>query len=494
MNRQIISQPPKQSLVSSAGGLLQRKCDKFRKNESGLQRSATGSAPYTVPQTLLSPREQDASTLAFTEPRFSYDFSHIPVYPRLPANGQAKLAVSLPGDIYEQEADRVSEQMMAPSAEAVPHIQPISRESNEQSASASVDPALAGPGKPLEPAFRQGMEQRFGYDFSRVRVHSGAKAEQSAREVSARAYTVGSDIVFGSGLFAPGTRRGRRLIAHELTHVVQQNKGAVALQRQPQDIDTLSHDIKEMTEDLEKIKKQLSEGAEDLEIVRWRLALQGKKLPKAATPIANMQADVAFFAEGLIETSNILGPYLRGKLAKTSVNKNFKIYDFRSEFEKKHDELEPPGAPSIGKATPQTQTYGFYHRATDSIHLSPDANFGHALHEAVHKYSSIAIQSALGLFINEGVTQYFTDSVLAERSLGNSSNIYGPNLKCAKTVLGWINNDEKILARAYFRGDANPLLQEVMNRLGLRAAKDLFTLIRDRGGLGLCESIEQKGP
>ena len=66
------------------------------------------------------------------------------------------------------------------------------------------------------------MEQRFGHDFSRVRVHSGAAAEQSARDVNANAYTVGHDIVFGAGRFAPGTYEGRRLIAHELTHVLQQ--------------------------------------------------------------------------------------------------------------------------------------------------------------------------------------------------------------------------------------------------------------------------------
>jgi hypothetical protein len=67
------------------------------------------------------------------------------------------------------------------------------------------------------------MEQRFDYDFSRVRVHTGAAAEQSAQDVNAHAYTVGHNIVFGSGRFAPRTRGGQRLLAHELTHVVQQS-------------------------------------------------------------------------------------------------------------------------------------------------------------------------------------------------------------------------------------------------------------------------------
>ena len=90
-------------------------------------------------------------------------------------------------------------------------------------APASVDRVLASPGRPLEPALRQDMEQRFGHDFSRVRVHSDAAAEQSARDVNANAYTVGHNVVFGAGRFAPGTHEGRRLIAHELTHVVQQS-------------------------------------------------------------------------------------------------------------------------------------------------------------------------------------------------------------------------------------------------------------------------------
>ncbi len=77
------------------------------------------------------------------------------------------------------------------------------------------------------------MERRFGHDFSRVRVHTDAAAEQSARDVNAHAYTVGTDIVFGAGRYAPGSGEGRRLLAHELTHVVQQSGGAAAVQRQP---------------------------------------------------------------------------------------------------------------------------------------------------------------------------------------------------------------------------------------------------------------------
>ena len=85
-----------------------------------------------------------------------------------------------------------------------------------------VHDVLSSPGQPLDPATRSFMEPRFSHDFSGVRVHTDGRAAASAREVSANAYTVGPNIVFGAGQFAPGTHEGRRLIAHELTHVVQQ--------------------------------------------------------------------------------------------------------------------------------------------------------------------------------------------------------------------------------------------------------------------------------
>jgi hypothetical protein len=95
---------------------------------------------------------------------------------------------------------------------------------------------LRSPGRPLATATRTFMEAHFGYDFSRVRVHSDAAAEQSARDMNARAYTVGQNIAFGSGQFAPGTHEGQRLLAHELTHVVQQsNSAAIRVARQPMD-------------------------------------------------------------------------------------------------------------------------------------------------------------------------------------------------------------------------------------------------------------------
>ena len=87
---------------------------------------------------------------------------------------------------------------------------------------------LRSPGQPLDAATRTFMEPRFGHDFSGVRVHSNSQAADSARAVNALAYTVGQNVVFGRGQYAPDTPGGRRLLAHELTHVTQQASGVSA--------------------------------------------------------------------------------------------------------------------------------------------------------------------------------------------------------------------------------------------------------------------------
>ena len=142
---------------------------------------------------------------------------------------QRKLTIGASNDLLEQEADRVADQVMStPLNSAInrtlPKIQRFTGQTSDglNTAPPSVERVLASSGRPLEPALRQDMEQRFGHDFSQVRVHTGSTAEQSAREVNARAYTVGYNVVFSAGQFVPETHDGQRLIAHELTHVVQQ--------------------------------------------------------------------------------------------------------------------------------------------------------------------------------------------------------------------------------------------------------------------------------
>ena len=91
--------------------------------------------------------------------------------------------------------------------------------------------ALRGGGFPLPAASRAFFEPRFGHDFGRVRIHTGMEAGRMARAFRARAFALGSDVVFGSGQYQPATPAGRWLIAHELTHVLQQQEGEPCVAR-----------------------------------------------------------------------------------------------------------------------------------------------------------------------------------------------------------------------------------------------------------------------
>jgi hypothetical protein len=108
----------------------------------------------------------------------------------------------------------------------------------------SVRAALDAPGERLDAGSRSRFESAFGHDFSQVVLHRSAIGEQSAREVGAAAYTLGHHIVFGAGRYAPHSREGGRLLAHELTHVVQHDRGGASasiplLSRNPSDLDPL---------------------------------------------------------------------------------------------------------------------------------------------------------------------------------------------------------------------------------------------------------------
>jgi Domain of unknown function (DUF4157) len=162
----------------------------------------------------------------------------------LPLFLQPKLAISQPGDPYEQEADRVADQVMRMS---VPTVQRQCAACEEEEAvmvsrkaegtvageaPRSVHSTLRSAGQPLSASARAFFEPRFGQDLSHVRVHTDQEAQQSARAVNALAYTVGSHVVFGAERYAPATTDGQRLLAHELAHVVQQSHAGLALQRQ----------------------------------------------------------------------------------------------------------------------------------------------------------------------------------------------------------------------------------------------------------------------
>jgi|GEM_PF-2287551 len=166
----------------------------------------------------------------------------------LPHPLQAKLTINEPGDQYEQEADRVADQVMrmpdpaihlqrkcacgngsgATCSECASQLPSAQRSVATQAETAETAPGivnevLGSSGESLDPATRSFMESRFGRDFSEVRIHKDARANKSATTVNALAYTVGPHIVFGRNRYAPESNAGRHLLAHELTHVVQQS-------------------------------------------------------------------------------------------------------------------------------------------------------------------------------------------------------------------------------------------------------------------------------
>lgn len=156
---------------------------------------------------------------------------------------QPKLVVGAVDDPLEHQADRMADQVMQESpslsSEAAPHLGRASQPA--QSGPGEVDGRvvaseirdLSGGGSSLPEPSRAFFESRFGHDFGAVRIHSDARSARLARSVDARAFTLGRDIVFGAGEYSPRTGEGARLLAHELTHVVQQQGSPAILQRQP---------------------------------------------------------------------------------------------------------------------------------------------------------------------------------------------------------------------------------------------------------------------
>ena len=183
---------------------------------------------------------------------------------------QAKLKIGAPNDRFEKEAERVADQVMhmpysrpdmksSPSSFNGPKVvqrkcatcagggicanceEELRRQPTEEEDGPCADPksgripilsphfkaqidSLRAGGQSLDPATRAFMETRFGHDFGHVHVHDDSHAAASAQAVNAHAYTVGNHIVFNTGAYAPSTLNGRQLLAHELTHVIQQGE------------------------------------------------------------------------------------------------------------------------------------------------------------------------------------------------------------------------------------------------------------------------------
>ncbi|MEH2088195.1 eCIS core domain-containing protein [Nostoc sp.] len=215
-----------------------------------LQRAAVRSVSDAGVQSTEDKEAQPSNNSALSK-----DFSRVPISTTKSQQIMTKLMIGAVGDKYEQEADRVAAQVVqrinAPPVQSG-EDETVQRETMEtkdnqarmmrspilQSKSsdggmaatldleASINRARGG-GQTLTDNIREAMEQAFGADFSGVKVHTDTQADQLNQSIQAKAFTTGQDVFFRQGAYEPGSRGGQELIAHELTHVVQQNGGAV---------------------------------------------------------------------------------------------------------------------------------------------------------------------------------------------------------------------------------------------------------------------------
>ncbi len=203
------------------------------------------------------------------QPLFAYSIANIPIHPKLSRQErlpiQRKLSVGSVHDPLESEANSIASNVMsmdsAPAASSYAKSEPLlrrkckcsgndkcdecgkqepplQRKAANSITSVEVPPIvheeLRSPGHPLDSHALAFFEPRFQASLGRVRLHTGPRAAESADVVHAHAFTVGNHIVFNSGCYAPATTEGKHLLAHELTHVLQQTTGPRALRRQPQ--------------------------------------------------------------------------------------------------------------------------------------------------------------------------------------------------------------------------------------------------------------------
>ncbi len=259
--------PPAFSL--SQPGVLQRKCDcggvagLTGQCEECNSKQLSGQRGMTPPALPNNPPDDRATGQIQRSPLAGYSFGKLAIEPKERFGIQTKLAIGRSGDKYEQEADRIAAQVMGmPAPDSLfkvpltnPNLplavqrlnQPTLRRQEENEGeeedkiitiqakeeskqTPKVTPELEQrlqarqrKGQPLPEKTRAFMEPRFGQDFSQVRIHNDSQSAQMNRELNAQAFTHKQDVFFGAGKYNPISSEGARLLAHELTHVVQQS-------------------------------------------------------------------------------------------------------------------------------------------------------------------------------------------------------------------------------------------------------------------------------
>ncbi|MBG1240326.1 DUF4157 domain-containing protein [Nostoc sp. NZL] len=229
--------------------------------------------------------------------RFGHNTANIPLRrPDTSTPIQAKLTIGEPGDKYEQEADETARQVVQrihqpqsdklqreslPDEEDQLRMKPMVQRASNGGMAATSDLETSiqqarSSGQPLAKSVKEPMEQAFGADFSGVRIHADSQADQLNQSIQAKAFTTGQDVFFRQGAYEPESKGGQELLAHELTHVVQQNNDAVQCQIIQRAIETIGGSWK--TNQYQSVLEENRPGAEiELEFMPNKL-VNSKKI------------------------------------------------------------------------------------------------------------------------------------------------------------------------------------------------------------------------
>jgi hypothetical protein len=333
----------------------------------------------------------------------------------------------------EQEAESVADAVLD-SSRAVPNVVSSSARPGARVLSGTQAPEqlTRSAGNTIEDGAGRFLKARFGHRFSQVRIHDDSAAHGVASTMRARAFTLGDHVFFGAGQYAPGTRSGMNLLAHELTHVLQ-------------------------------------DAGTPFPVLRRAPVLSNRTTKEKVTDTIAADVDAALAASKTI-TSFVPEKQLK----KTSGHLHT---DLKGQFEK-HEEESAKASGQKSAPTPLGEvTQGFTDLRTGVIHLKDQvATVESAIHEAVHLNSQVGdtkkglstFQREFGHPLEEGVTQYFTNKVLEEQKLA-AGTAYPHQLKLAQAFIDAFGQQgEKLVGDAYFKGttDARDALVNASNKHG----------------------------
>ena len=457
---------------------------------------------------------------------------------------QAKLKIGQPGDKYEQEAGSVAERVVDMSdfnisrqeneediqtKSVADQITPLAQrqspeEEEEDIVQAKERPRLAqefsppaevgiqsmkGGGQPLPKSTRAFFEPRFGYDFSNVRVHADAQALEAAQSINARAFTIGQNVVFGSGHYAPETTAGKRLLAHELTHVMQQagNPGQVLQRTNDQEnpsryrtvyehlfvrsrsgaqmrpwvnqapgvAGTAADIITQYKAFLRAliaanpmsvggtISTQTTESAAETDAIAIDARIRSR-FPhiSVALPESAIRAAVGILQPSQTSNLNFLREWLANQLSRRTDVDEYNIQESDSRFQQMLTDLFNDSYAGPHIRTLASRQAAFVDSSSGNrqiyLHRGADPNLRKLvlIHELMHFYAAQDYKNWIGAttaerFYNEGFTEYLSRLVMtpAQRT-GRRS--YNANVQAIEQkVARYVPDDD--IARAYFKGE-----------------------------------------